>query len=848
MSAFRTQAFMSAMDRSSLDLLSRRFLFCSAVLVLAPSSLEKTASARTNAETQNVTGSKLHAPHTAKQQGAMHAHKPAAVSAVESVRSEAVSVHGAISTSRRQILKRQNDPVSVTTVTEKDLQTHQITNLPQATSLLPSVSLQVSNPRNTAINIRGLGNFSSTAQDGLENGTAVYIDGVYQTRPGAVLGDISDLAGIEVLKGPQGTRGGIDNDSGTINITTLAPSFKRQYTVTGDYGSYNTANIRVRATGAVGNSDKVAYSLSGFSMNRDGYVKNVTTNKYYQDYHTLGAKAQLLAKPTEGLTIRLIGDYTHLRESCCITPMTTALSNYSNGEAISGSYWDRAAYAGAEPVPKHGVRDMLVSGPASGSQAVDQETYGVSLNVGYQLPNQWKLENIASWRTWFWYPHNALSDGAGNTPGLQLWSADNNQVYEQNATEELRISSPENRRYQVTGGVFYMYEEVPDYIHNTITAQGAKYLGYGYSPEIYNAALNGASQLAHDNPITNEVAGYVRGKYKITSKLEVEGGFRYSFVSKSGGYSSRIVNSAIPAMAADVFGAPVSYHATHREHEPSGSLSIVYRVNENHMLYATYSRGVRNGGINLVNLDITEGANPDVKPEINDMFEFGLKNTFLHKRLFVNATAFWNNVHNYITSASYYTSGGTTISYLTNAKHVISRGFELDARGVIIPGLEGRVSASYTDAFYASFNNATHPLESSNMSGLYSLTGNQVPLNSKWNLSTGLEYTVPIKNIGGTNNPFWSKILFYVGADYRYRSQYYAEPSESRYTRIKPYGILDAHVGIRPESGKWDLSFWGHNMLDKRYFVTMTSLSAGAVFYGQLGDPAMFGGEFTYRM
>ncbi|ASC06978.1 TonB-dependent receptor plug domain-containing protein [Acetobacter pasteurianus] len=281
MSAVRTPAFKFVADRSSLDLLSRRFLFCSALLILAPSWLEKTASARTNAEMQNVTGGKRPMPRAAKRQGPTHAHKPAAVSAVESVRSEAVSVHGAISTSRRQILKRQNDPVSVTTVTEKDLQTHQITNLPQAIKLLPSVSLQVSNPRNTAINIRGLGNFSSTAQDGLENGTAVYIDGVYQTRPGAVLGDISDLAGIEVLKGPQATRGGIDNDSGIINITTLAPSFKRQYTVTGDYGSYNTANIRVRATGAVGNSDKVAYSLSGFSMNRDGYVKNVTTNKYY---------------------------------------------------------------------------------------------------------------------------------------------------------------------------------------------------------------------------------------------------------------------------------------------------------------------------------------------------------------------------------------------------------------------------------------------------------------------------------------------------------------------------------------------------------------------------------------
>lgn len=41
MSAVRTPAFKSVADRSSLDLLSRRFLFCSAVLILASSWLEK---------------------------------------------------------------------------------------------------------------------------------------------------------------------------------------------------------------------------------------------------------------------------------------------------------------------------------------------------------------------------------------------------------------------------------------------------------------------------------------------------------------------------------------------------------------------------------------------------------------------------------------------------------------------------------------------------------------------------------------------------------------------------------------------------------------------------------------
>ena len=829
------------------DMVTRSFLFCFALVILVPTQAGKAATVR-GRTLQAVKDEHVRSgADTQRIQQPRGKAKPKST-AVAADQTEIVNVQSKVSPSRRQLLARQNDPVAVTTITEKDLQSHQITNILQATKLLPAVSLQITNPRNTAINVHGLGNFSSSAQDGLENGTAVYIDGVYQTRPGAVLGHITDLAGIEVLKGPQATRGGVDNDGGVINFTTLLPSFKRQYTVTGDYGSYNTANIRLRATGAIGNSDKVAYSLSGYSINHDGYIKNVTTGRYYEDYHDIGVKGQILAKPTDDLTIRLIADYSHLRESCCVTPMSSVLTHYSNGAAVAGNYYQRAAAAGAEPVPANGVRDLLISAPATGSQAVDQETYGLSLHTAYQLPNQWKLENIASWRAWFWYPHNGFSGGLGTTPGLQTLNAGNNQVYEQHATEELKISSPTDRRLQFSAGVFYMYEEVPDYTRWQITAQGAKYFGYGYSPSIYNSALNGALFTSKDNPITNEVAGYFRSKYAITSKLSLEGGFRYSLVTKSGSYSSKIVGSSNTALASQVLGGVVAYHAFHREHEPSGNLSLVWRPTDESLLYATYSRGLRNGGINLVSLNIAQGANPDVKPEIDDMFEVGAKNSFLHKRLLVNVAAFWNNVHNYITSASYYTPTGTTISYLTNAKHVISRGFELDTRGIILPGLEGRVSASYTDAYFASFDNASHPLESSNVKGLYSLTGNQIPLNSKWNLSAGLEYTVPVKRLTQGSSDFWSTLLLYVGADYTYRSRYYADASESLYTRVKPYGLLDGHIGIRPESGKWDLSFWGHNMLDKRYFITMTPLAAGAVFYGQVGEPAMFGGEFTYKL
>ncbi|MFT9256950.1 MAG: TonB-dependent receptor [Acetobacter sp.] len=831
--------------------ISRIPLYGFALIVLVPFHGAEAASRRGLHAGDKAKPAKHATP--ASQSAAARTAAKSRKTAITARDAEQLTVHASIPLSRRQVLARQDDPIAVTTVTAKDLQANQITNLLQATKLLPSVSMQITNPRNVAINVRGLGNFSSTAQDGLENGTTVYIDGVYQTRPGAVIGDISDLSEIEVLKGPQATRGGVDNDGGVININTLAPSFTRQYSITGDYGSYNTANVRLRATGAVGHSDKVAYSLSGFSINHDGYMKNVVTNRDYHDYHDLGVKGQILAKPTDALTIRLIADYSDLRESCCVSVLTNTLTHYANGAPVSGTFAERSAAAGGNPVPAHQIRDMLVSGPATGSQGVRQQTFGVSLDTTYQLPSSWTLENIAAWHTWFWYPKNGFSGGLGTIPGLKTMSAGNNQVYEQHATEELKISSPTNRPLQFSAGIFYMYEEVPDYIRNALTYQGAQYYLYGtpYAHNVYYDSLSGGTLLAHDNVITNDVAGYARLKYRITPKLSLEGGVRVSYVNKSGGYSSQIVasNALGETLAKSILGAPTSYSASYSQVQPSGSLSLVYRPVETTLLYATYSRGVRDGGINIANLNTSQGMKTTVKPELNDMFEFGVKNAFFNKRLLVNTAAFWNNVHNYITSGGYYLSTtNSVISYLINAPHVVSRGFEVDARGVILPGLEGRVSASYTDAFYANFANSTQPAESANVKSVYSLTGNQIPLNSKWNLTAGLDYTVPVRRLTRNSGDFWSRILFYVGADYSYRSRFYSDPTESIYTLVKPYGVLNGHIGIRPESGKWDLSFWGHNMLDKRYYVGITPSATGEVFYGQLADPAMFGGEFTYKL
>lgn len=83
------------------------------------------------------------------------------------------------------------------------------------------------------IYIRGVG----IKSDG--SAAAFYVDGVPYYEPITFETDLSDIASIEVLRGPQGTLFGRNSLGGLINIHTLTPFDGQDTKLNVDYGSYN---------------------------------------------------------------------------------------------------------------------------------------------------------------------------------------------------------------------------------------------------------------------------------------------------------------------------------------------------------------------------------------------------------------------------------------------------------------------------------------------------------------------------------------------------------------------------------------------------------------------------------
>src|SRR3546814_531270 len=125
----------------------------------------------------------------------------AAVDAVDS----ADAGSAIIITARRRNEKIQDVPVAANSYGGEQIEATRTYNLRDLQALSPSLVVTVTNPRNTSINIRGLGNNVSVYNDGLEPAVGVYMDQVYLARPGQAVFDLADIERIEVLRGPQGT-------------------------------------------------------------------------------------------------------------------------------------------------------------------------------------------------------------------------------------------------------------------------------------------------------------------------------------------------------------------------------------------------------------------------------------------------------------------------------------------------------------------------------------------------------------------------------------------------------------------------------------------------------------------
>ncbi len=288
-------------------------------------------------------------------------------------------------TRRAQLLS--DVPIAISAVSGDQLRNSGGNDIRQLNQLAPSLFVSTAtNESNGVARIRGIGTVGENP--GLESSVAVFIDGVYRSRTGVGLTDLGELDRIEVLRGPQGTLFGRNASAGLINIITAMPKFEAGGIAEATYGNFNNVRLAGSLYGPL--SEKIAFRVDGLYNKRDGFLTDVVSGRGLADRDRFLVRGQLLIKPTDDISIRLIGDYNQKNEECCGASFITPIVQVQ-----------RDAAGNVIEVP-NGLRSALVQLGAIYPQATGGDAYvrqtSITPGESYdQRTRDWGLSGELNW-------------------------------------------------------------------------------------------------------------------------------------------------------------------------------------------------------------------------------------------------------------------------------------------------------------------------------------------------------------------------------------------------------------------------------------------------------------------
>ena len=637
-------------------------------------------------------------------------------------------------TAQKRSENLQNVPISIQALGTQKLEELNVSNFNDFTKQLPSVSFQTTEPGATSIYIRGAASGGDGNHSGSLPSVGVYLDEQPITTIGGNLDvHIYDIARIEALSGPQGTLYGASSESGTLRIITNKPDASHAYggmDVEGNTVAHGSQGGKVEGFYNLPITDTVAIRLVGFYEHDAGYIDNVpgtrtfcdgtpacgpgiTINnqalvkKNYNDVDTYGGRAALKVDLNDNwtATATVFGqdekNHGTFGEDASLAPLEVQhfQSDYDHDRFLQGALtiegkignWD-LTYAGAYLTRKV-------------NSAQDYSDYAEAYDALYS--------SYGGLAGYFYY-----KDNAGNQikPLQHVIGTDKfNKI-----SQELRISSPVSEPIRVVGGLFYQRQ-----YHNI----RQDYQVAGLADDLSVNGYPGTLWLTQQKRVDRDYAAFGEAAWDITSNLTLTGGLRYyKFDNSLIGFFGFGRNPAGPPynaagssrtgvaacyntdgttvrdnpggtlMAPDEAGEPCTNLGVYengkivpKRNKDDGfihRLNLTWKVDPDHLLYATWSRGFRPGGIN---------RRADIAPYKADYltnYEVGWKTTWLDRKLRWNGAVFMDDWKNF----QYSFLGANSFTEIHNGPNARIKGIESDISLYPVQGLSLSATGAYLDA------------------------------------------------------------------------------------------------------------------------------------------------------
>ena len=742
---------------------------------------------------------------------------------------------GVIVTARRVEEVAQEVPIPISVIDGSLVADAGAFNVNRLKELVPTVQFYSSNPRNSSINIRGLGAPFGLTNDGIEPGVGLYIDGTFFARPAAATLDFLDVERVEVLRGPQGTLFGKNTTAGAVSVTTKRPSFTTESDLELNFGSLGMVQAKASVTGAL--SKKMAGRVSFAGTTREGTMRHVVTGADLNGLSNLGVRGQLLFTPSDKTAISFTADNTRQRP----TGYAQVVAGVAPTMRPANRQYAQIALDLGYTAPSFNAFDRVTDTDTPWQS--NQDLGGASLTVERRYGTG-TLTSITGWRYWNWNPSNDR-----DFIGLPVTTVSAAPSTQRQWTQEVRYAGDVSEDLNFVAGAFYFRQGVDSdpVIRQEQGSAAARFLLAPTAAAATPGLLDGYgfNQYLTYRNVSAALFGQV--EWNLSDRLRLLPGLRLNYDDKFVDFDQQVygglqtTDPVLLALKASVL-APQAYTADVDDFNLSGQVTAAFQVSKAIATYATYATSFKSVGLNLGGVPADALGRPAleaavVKPEDERHIEFGIK-TELMPGFTANVTMFNTEINDFQTQVVN-ANVGVLRGYLANAEKVRVRGVELDANARVNRHLTLYSSTAFNDGKYISFTDAPPPLEETGGPQVKDISGSDLAGISKWALSFGGEYSNPMTVFGRSGD-------FFGAVDASYRSRFSSSATASKYLVIDGYSLVNARVGFRWSDG-WTVSLWARNLFDKDYFELLSAAPGNSGLYvGLPGDPRTIG--VTMRM
>jgi len=735
-----------------------------------------------------------------------------------------------IVTAQKRQENLQDVPLSITALGTQKLEELHVTDFDDYAKFLPSLSYTSFGPGFQRVFFRGVSSGDNGNHSGSLPTVGIYLDEQpITTIQGALDVHIYDIARVEALAGPQGTLYGASSQAGTIRIITNKPDptkFEAGYDLEGNlldgeagYVAEGFANLPV--------SDKAAIRLVGWSKHDAGYINNVARDRVYRaagvtvnnadraedDYNgvdTSGARAALRVDLNDSWTITpaLMHQQQKAKGAFAYDPSLGDLNVARYRPETSEDRWTQAA--------------LTVEGKVANLDLVYAGSY---LKRNVDTEQDYSDYSLFYDNLYGYVVYNDAGELIEPTQYIQGKDRYKRQSH------EIRLSTPQDRPLRFVAGLFYQRQQHGIQQNYRIDDLTADYEVTGWSDSIW---------LTEQERVDRDYAVFGELSFDLTEKLTATAGARWfkaenslaGFFGYGDGYSSS--GSSGEALCSVLAGDDPGDESSWVPYTSIGTapcknldksvdedgvtpkVNLTYRFDDQRMMYVTFSKGFRPGGVNR------RGTFPPYKADYLKNYEVGWKTTWLDSRVRFNGAVFmldWDDFQFAFT-------GENGLTNITNAGGARIKGIEADvewaaSQSLLISGGLSLLDAELTEDFCELLDGDGNPLPLSSCFGTDPLTddatisrgatdGTELPVVPKYKANLTSRYRFDV----GQFDAFLQAAFVYQAETHSALVPY----DENVLGKNASYGIADLSAGFGNQG--FTVQLFVNNAFDKRAEIT----------------------------